>query len=64
MRVELAAVGAVSPSSFFGIEIGRDDLGAFGDEGLGNGAADALPGGGDEADFSLQTIGHGILRLL
>ncbi len=58
-HVELPALGALQVLHLRGIEIGRDDLAAFAHESLGDGPPDSLAGGGDEADFSLQTIAHG-----
>ena len=42
-------------------DVGGDDVGAFGDKGFGDGAADALPGGGHQRDFVLQSAAHAVL---
>jgi len=44
------------------VHVGGDDPGAFGCEGERGGAADALPGGGDEGGLVGEVIGHGDLR--
>ena len=43
-----------------GCEIGRNDAGAFGQKGLGNRRADALPRGGDERQLAFKTFAHAI----
>src|ERR1700690_2946338 len=41
-----------------GSEIGGDDAGAFGQESLGDGKADALSSGGDKRQFALEPYTH------
>src|SRR5215831_15676739 len=57
-HVELLAPCRAEPFELAGVEIGRDDAGAFGDEGLANGASDPLSCRGHERDLVLETLGH------
>jgi hypothetical protein len=57
-HVERKASGGLEPLELFLIHIGRDHLGALGDESLGDGAADALSRRGNERDLALQSSGH------
>ena len=47
-HVKFLAHGATQPLELAEVEIGGDDLGAFGEKCFGNGASDPLPGRGDE----------------
>ena len=62
-NIELGAARRSEPLELCGIEVGRDHGRAFGDEGFADGAADPLPCGGDERDFTRETIGHALLEI-
>ena len=58
-HVELHAFRRLQTIEFVGGDIGGDHLGAFRDECLCDGTADALAGRGDERHFSFQSVAHG-----
>ena len=62
-HVELLALLGLQTLKLVLGDVGGDDLRAFGNEGLGNGAADALPCRGHQRDFAFQSVAHVVLTL-
>ena len=57
-HVELEPLRCLNLADLVFGDIGGDDFATFLAEGLGDGAADALPGCGDQRDFTFQPVAH------
>src|SRR5690348_12851594 len=57
-HVELDALLGTEALELAVVQVARNDNRAFRDEGLRDGAADALAGRGSDGDLALQAVGH------